>query len=218
MRWELRAACEGRGRSMLRCGSTLVLAGSRSLYAPVTKYDKIFKANAVRVPQPLGGRLMVRTANEFRIVTHWRIEATIDEVAAVLNDALALPEWWSDVYLGTEITDAGDANGIGRTVAVHSKGWLPYHLNWTATLIESHRPHGWTIEASGDLEGQGVWTLIQAGPIAEVEYDWRVKAERPVLRLLSPILAPVFAWNHRWAMKKGETALRNEIVRRRSLE
>jgi hypothetical protein len=154
-------------------------------------------------------------ANEFRIVTRWTAEATVDEVAAVLNDPLAFPRWWPDVYLGTKIVAPGDAHGVGRKVAIHSKGWLPYHLNWVATLVESRAPQSWTIAADGDLEGQGVWTLTQDGPMAEAVYDWRVKAERPILRLLSPVLAPLFAWNHRWAMAKGEAGLREEVVRRR---
>ncbi len=158
---------------------------------------------------------MSDNANAFRLVTRWRLDATIDEVAAILNDAEAIPGWWGDVYLSTKIVDAGKADGIGRKVAVHSKGWLPYHLNWTATLLESHTPHGWTIAASGDLEGRGEWTLTQNGAVAEVDYDWQVKAERPVLKLLSPVLAPVFAWNHRWAMNKGEEGLKRELARRR---
>ena len=158
-----------------------------------------------------------KSGNTFRIITRWRVEATIDEVAAILNDALALPRWWNDVYLDTKIIEQGGKNGIGRKVAVHSRGWLPYHLNWVATLVESHAPHGWTVSANGDLEGEGVWTLTQEGAIANIVYDWQVKAERPVLKLLSPLLAPVFAWNHRWAMAKGEEGLRRELVRRRKI-
>lgn len=155
------------------------------------------------------------SANSFRIVTHWTVEATVEEVAGVLGDALAFPRWWPEVYLGTTIVDEGGEGGIGRQVAIHSKGWLPYHLNWIATLVESRGPHGWTIEARGDLEGRGVWRLTQDGPVAGIEYDWQVKAERPILKFLSPILAPLFAWNHRWAMAKGEAGLRREVVRRR---
>lgn len=60
-----------------------------------------------------------------------------------------------------------------------------------------------------------MWSLTQNGPIAEVEYDWHVNAERPIPKMMSPLLAPIFAWNHRWAMNKGEDGLRREIVRRR---
>ena len=33
-----------------------------------------------------------------------------------------------------------------------------------------------------------------------------------VIRLLSPTLKPVFAWNHRWTMDKGEAALKRLLA------
>ena len=161
---------------------------------------------------------MAARTNEFHIVTTWNLTATVQEVASILTDAPHLPDWWAEVYLGTSIVTAGDPQGIGRQVAVHSKGWLPYELNWTGTLVESRMPHTWTIAASGDLDGVGVWTLVQDGPQVAAVYDWRVKAEKPILRLLSPLLAPIFAWNHRWAMAKGEAGLQRELLRRRAAE
>jgi hypothetical protein len=59
-----------------------------------------------------------------------------------------------------------------------------------------------------------VWTLRQDGPYAEVEYDWRVRADKPVLRYGSFIFKPIFAANHRWAMERGEQSLRLEVLRR----
>lgn len=158
---------------------------------------------------------MPRKPNEFHIITTWTVTADLTEVTAILTDAAHLPDWWSEVYLDTEIIALGDAAGIGRQVAVQSKGWLPYQMRWVATLVESHQPDGWTITASGDLDGVGIWSLRQKGTQVEVVYDWRVKAEKPVLRLVSPILAPIFAWNHRWAMVKGEAGLKRELLKRR---
>lgn len=150
-------------------------------------------------------------ANEFRIVTHWQVEAPIERVADILTDAERFPEWWGEVYLGIEVLDPGDADGIGRRIGVHSKGWLPYHIHWTGTLVEADRPHRWVIRAEGDLNGRGEWRLVQNGPTADIVYDWRVTADRPLFRLLSPLLGPVFAWNHRWAMARGEQGLRREL-------
>lgn len=158
---------------------------------------------------------MPDAANAFRIATRWTVEGRIEEVAAILQDAEALPAWWGAVYLGTQVVAEGAPDGVGKAVRVRSKGWLPYELDWTATLVENAAPHRWSIAASGDLEGQGLWTLSQQGGTALAEYDWQVTAERPVLRALSPLLAPVFAWNHRWAMRRGEEGLRREILRRR---
>ncbi|MDA0256552.1 MAG: hypothetical protein O3C25_02265 [Chloroflexi bacterium] len=47
-----------------------------------------------------------------------------------------------------------------------------------------------------------------------LSYDWRVRAEKLLLRRLSWLLRPLFAWNHRWAMAQGERSLRRELERR----
>lgn len=154
-------------------------------------------------------------AHEFRIVTTWRLQATAQEVAAVLTDATALTRWWGQVYLSVAVVAPGDTAGIGRKVSVLSKGWLPYRIRWTGELVAADLPHGWTIRATGDLNGLGVWTLTEADGWTEAVYDWRVAAERPLFRLLAPVMAPVFAWNHRWAMARGEEGLRQEVVRQR---
>ena len=57
-------------------------------------------------------------------------------------------------------------------------------------MVEADRPHRWTIEATGDLEGRGVWRLEQRGDLAAVDYDWRVRVEKPGLKLLAPVLRP----------------------------
>jgi Polyketide cyclase / dehydrase and lipid transport len=155
--------------------------------------------------------------NEFSLGSVWRVKGTADEVAAILTDAPHFPSWWAEVYLGAKIISPGDDDGIGRQVAVHSKGRLPYDLHWIATLVESDMPHRWRITASGDLTGWGEWRITENGPMVEARYDWHVTADKPILRLLSPLLAPVFAWNHRWAMAKGEAGLRRELVRRRAV-
>jgi hypothetical protein len=36
-----------------------------------------------------------------------------------------------------------------------------------------------------------------------VRFDWRVFADRPLLRYLTPILRPLFRWNHGWSIKRA---------------
>jgi hypothetical protein len=55
-------------------------------------------------------------------------------------------------------------------------------------VTESRKPHGFSIEAFGDLVGTGVWTLTQDGPDADVVYEWRVRADKPLLRLRLMVL------------------------------
>jgi hypothetical protein len=49
-----------------------------------------------------------------------------------------------------------------------------------------------------------------------VIYDWRISAEKPLLKKLSWLLRPVFSANHHWAMQKGEVSLALELQRRRA--
>ena len=154
-------------------------------------------------------------ANDYRFTTRWRVPGTVREVADILADAEGLARWWPSVYLEVRELAPGDARGVGKEVALHTKGWLPYTLRWRFRVTEADYPHGFTIQALGDFVGTGDWKLAQDGDHVAVTYDWRIRAEKPLLRMFSPILRPLFAFNHRWAMDQGERSLRAELQRRR---
>lgn len=154
--------------------------------------------------------------SDYRFLTEWRVAGTVGEVEDVLGDAGALPRWWPSVYLAVEEIDEGGADGVGRAVAVHTKGWLPYTLRWTLRITEPLSDTGFALEATGDLEGTGRWTFTQDGPEVAITYDWRVSATKPLLRRMAWLLKPAFAANHRWAMRRGEESLSLELRRRRA--
>jgi hypothetical protein len=136
------------------------------------------------------------------------VKSTVEEVSEVLNNARDLPRWWPSVYLSVKQT------APGGPVELLTKGWLPYTLRWSFRVTEAHLPNGFSIEACGDFEGRGTWTFEQDGPFVNITYDWRIRAEKPLLRYLSFLLKPVFSANHRWAMARGEESLKAELGRR----
>jgi len=158
-----------------------------------------------------------RSSNDYHFISRWRVEGTCGEVADVLGDPLALARWWPSVYLRVEELRPADALGVGRVVRLHTKGWLPYTLDWEFEVVDSRYPHGFTLLATGDFEGRGVWTFEQDGAHVNAIYDWRLSAEKPLLRNLSFLMKPLFEANHRWAMAQGETSLKLELARRRSI-
>jgi hypothetical protein len=151
--------------------------------------------------------------NDYHFVTQWRVKGTVREVSAILSDAASLPRWWPAVYLSVEVIDPGDARGVGKRVELFTKGWLPYTLRWG--FVTTHvADDGFTLEPSGDFSGRGIWTFVQKGEDVDVVYDWKITARKPLLRLLSPLLKPLFRANHLWAMARGEESLRLELQRR----
>lgn len=113
-----------------------------------------------------------------------------------------------------KVVRPGDENGVGKLVQVKTRGWLPYRLSWSFVVTESDSPNGFTIEAFGDFVGTGVWTLWEEGKNTMVTFDWRIRAEKPLIQKLSFLLKPIFEANHRWAMSKGEESIRLEVRRR----
>ncbi len=152
--------------------------------------------------------------NAYHFVDRWRVEGDVKEVHDILEDALSLPRWWSSVYFDVKEIEPGGEGGVGKLIRLHAGGWLPYTLRINFRTTESNYPHGFTMDATGDLEGRGIWTLEQDGPFVNVTYDWTIKANKPIIEKLSFLLKPIFRSNHNWTMKRGEESLKLELRRR----
>lgn len=157
-------------------------------------------------------------ANSYHFVTRWRVQGCREEVAEILNDVSALPRWWPSVYLDVRVLDEGDRDGVGRVAELWTKGWLPYTLRWRFTTVARQGAEGLTLQAEGDFGGFGTWTFTQDGDWVDAQYDWRITAEKPLLRRLTRLMRPAFEANHLWAMRLGERSLRLELERRRAAD
>jgi hypothetical protein len=152
-------------------------------------------------------------SREFHIPTTWRVRASAARVFDVLSKPHDFVRWWPDVYLTVREVKAGDETGVGRVVDLHTKGWLPYRLNWQAEVVAIDKPQSMSLRAGGDLEGHGEWRIEQHGEWTEARYDWTVLVTQPWMVALAPLLKPVFVANHRWAMRRGLEGLQRELER-----
>lgn len=144
---------------------------------------------------------------EFVLVSHWRIDASIEHVWNALHEPTQWPRWWRFVAAVDKL-DAGDADGVGARYGFHWTSRLPYSLRLITQVVEIAKPQLIRADASGDLCGQGVWRLASDGDATAVEYTWRVRLDKPWMRWFAPLLRPVFAWNHNAVMAAGESGLR----------
>src|SRR4051794_8336336 len=154
---------------------------------------------------------------EYRFVNKWRVPGTGEEGAGIIQHPHEVRRWWPAAWLDYRMLDeGGPETRVGRRFSYRVKGWLPYSLSLTFTITERNAPHVFGVRSEGDLVGEGRWTLVQDGDKVDVTYDWRVRAERPLIRRLSPFVKPIFRSNHFWVMRKGAYSMMYEMLRRRA--
>ena len=133
-------------------------------------------------------------------VDQWEVEAPPEPVFEALADARTYPRWWRPVYIDAE---ADGPPQVGRRSGQHFKGRLPYELKTESTVVALDPSRRIEVEVTGDLSGQGAWTLTPKDGSTHVRFDWQVNADRPLLRVLTPVLRPAFRWNHKWAIARA---------------
>jgi hypothetical protein len=144
------------------------------------------------------------------LLSEWRLAAPADSVWDGLRDVAAWPAWWPCVA-SVEILEPGDADGVG---ARHRIAWttaLPYRLAFETRLTQVRALQRIEIAATGEIEGVGSWTLEPGPGFCLARYRWQVALRRPWMRLLGPVLRPVFAWNHGQVMERGRRGLERHL-------
>jgi uncharacterized protein YndB with AHSA1/START domain len=143
-------------------------------------------------------------AAEYVFIDEWDVDAPQEAVFEALADARTYPEWWRPVYLKVE--SDGEPQ-VGCVSQQEFKGRLPYHLNTRSEIVRMDRPREFEVKVVGDLTGKGVWTLTARDGVVHVHFDWRVIADRPLLRYLTPIFRPFFRYNHNWSIERAQEGL-----------
>lgn len=158
-------------------------------------------------------------SNVYHFEEHWTIpDATPAEVWRVIADANILPEWWRGVYLESEPLGHYTKPEVGARFRVKARGFLPYKLRFILECTNLEPDRMVEVKATGDFIG--VWRAVVA-PYdngARVDTNWQVSVEKPLIRWLSPLLKPVFVWNHRWTTPRGENGLRAYIAEHKHRE
>jgi mannose-6-phosphate isomerase-like protein (cupin superfamily)/uncharacterized protein YndB with AHSA1/START domain len=159
---------------------------------------------SVGVQTSLARGLLRAASREYVFVDEWDVAAPPGATFTALADARTYPEWWRPVYLDV---DADGPPELGMVSRQHFTGRLPYHLRTRSRIVRLEPPRVVAAEVDGDLRGHGVWTLTPTPAGTHVRFDWRVHADRPLLRILTPLLRPLFRWNHNWAIARAVEGL-----------
>ncbi len=146
----------------------------------------------------------------FHLVSEWYLAASPEAVWAVLQSPQDWPQWWPHIRRVQTLVSGGvDDEGALRRTWWTSR--LPYGFVIDFTTRVAAKPKLLVVEASGDLQGMGRWELTPIPVGTRVRYTWEVFPHKAWMRWLSPLLAPLFAWNHHAVMRDGAAGMARRL-------
>ncbi len=153
---------------------------------------------------------------DFDITTHWQLDARADELSAIVLDAEQLHFWCPNVFMHGTLVDKGAPDGLGLTIRLHTKGWLPHSFLFIAKIVELVPNQSMTIAVKGDFNGAGYISLNETPDgQCKAKLRWVVEIEQPLIRRIVRILNPIFVLNHLWSTRQARKLMQAEVYRRR---
>ncbi|MBI3255986.1 MAG: SRPBCC family protein [Candidatus Andersenbacteria bacterium] len=158
---------------------------------------------------------------DFTFRSVWRIPAELTEIWDTVGKVSQYPAWWPgiekvDVLQGPELP-------ISVGTKAHYVVASPfYRLQYQTEVKEFATGKYILADAHGDLKGTGKWTFHVLPTETMAVFDWQVRVEPTVLRVLSR-LAPARAVMHYFhnqlmdAGEKGLKKLHNESLLKQKL-
>ena len=146
----------------------------------------------------------------YRFLTTWLLEAPREAVWDQLRDATSWPEWWEGV-VGVEELDPGDELGRGGRHTIEWRSRIPYPIAFEFHTDEVDAPRRMAGRAFGELEGTGIWRLMEEAGLTVVLYDWDVRTTKAWMNVVAPLARPVFRWNHDFVMRQGGEGLARRL-------
>lgn len=142
----------------------------------------------------------------YNLLTVWKFDAPLEKVYNTVRDTDYYHLWWKG-QSKVETLHQGDALGVGAVKKFRTRSMMPYSLNYTGT-VQYVEPFVKVVgTTTGELEGTGTWIFEQTNGITTVEYYWIVKTNSVLMNFLTPIMRPVFEWNHDVVMRWGAEGL-----------
>jgi uncharacterized protein YndB with AHSA1/START domain len=143
--------------------------------------------------------------SEYRFVTEWRLQESIERVWQALNTPGAYSQWWPNMKRFRDLTPG--VTGVGSRSERVVRGRLPYDLCYVITVTRVERPREMAHDAAGDLVGEGRMVLEEKGTETVVTIYWNVRTTKGWMNWFTFLLRPLLSWNHTQVMAAGERGL-----------
>lgn len=138
--------------------------------------------------------------------TMWLLDAPVEPVWDAIYDTDSWPSWWPGVRRVEELVPRG-ADGVGGVSRFTFRSILPYDLSFEMRSVRVERHRMLEGIATGQLAGVGRWRFFTQPGGTAVAYHWDVETTERWMNALTPVVKPLFVWNHDRLMEAGGHAL-----------
>ena len=138
---------------------------------------------------------------------------TIETAYNYIKEIDDYPRWWGKVYKKIVKLKEAPPDTAGSKYAVTVGGFLPYSLTIENEVKLVEMPNRIEFIANVYLEGKGAWVFKEIKEGTEITFDWRVAANKRVIRLFSFLLKPLFRANHVYCVRKAEEGIKKDLQR-----
>lgn len=146
----------------------------------------------------------------YRFISHWLIKTDPAKASQTLDDVESWPNWWPGLEKLERLEGVPGHVGSRVRCTWRASG---YRLNIIIEIIDYQPQQILRFTSSGDLIGEGSWTMQKAGEDqTAMQIVWNVATTKRWMNRLAPILRPFFERNHQRVMKKGERGF-NQFLR-----
>ncbi len=145
-------------------------------------------------------------AARYELRTTFVLAAPREAVYLAIREVAAWPAWWRGCTAVAELA-TGDERGVGARRRITWRSRLPYELSIEVAVSDIVRGERIVASSRGDLDGIGTWTFTDTASGTRVDYRWQVVTRKRWMRVLAPLLAPLFRLNHDWLMDAGAQGL-----------
>ena len=146
----------------------------------------------------------------YSFTTQWQIKIPLEKVWDVINNSTDWPLWWKG-FEQSDLVEKGNDDGTGQIIQYYVKSFLPFTLSFDIRITEKDLYKKIAGQASGDLEGTGIWNFEERNGITYVQYKWDVVSTKKIVNLLSPVLGWFFRYNHNLVMHWGAKRLAKKL-------
>jgi hypothetical protein len=150
-------------------------------------------------------------SNYYLFVDRFTAPCDVETAYHYIKKIEEYPRWWGKVYKRIEKLKDAPEDEPGAKYSITIGGFLPYTLTVENEVTHVDRPNLIRFDAFGDLHGKGTWLFRQVNNGTEITFDWRVAANKKLIRWFSFLLKPLFKANHHYCMVKAKQGIEKDL-------